>query len=403
VLEPAERTSWRVLFAAPFPPRLDGRHGGSRAIAQFLVRLAERHEVALAVLRAPDEPPVDESVKRACDVVAEVALPQVGASFNARAANRLRLRLALLRGMPTWAAERATGEFGERLERLGREWRPDIVQLEYRIMGQFLSALRGVTAKTVLVEHDPDLSAGASSRLLAPLEARAWRSLLRTAASRVDAVVVLTESDRSRVAELAGSTPVVRIPLGHDLPELSLDPRGTEPLSVVCIGSFVHPPNVDCALRLAYDIFPAVRKRVPGAMLRLVGSSAPSSVLALAGNGISVHADVPDVRPYLDAAAVFASPLRLGGGMRVKILEALTAGKAVVASPIALAGLTVRDGREVLVAESDEDFAGAIADLLDDPDRRAALAQRARRWAEENVSLDASVRSYETLYRSLLR
>ena len=87
-------------------------------------------------------------------------------------------------------------------------------------------------------------------------------------------------------------------------------------------------------------------------MLRLVGSSAPSRVLALAGDGISVHADVPDVRPYLDAAAVFASPIRLGGGMRVKILEALTAGKAVVASPIALAGLAVRDGDEVLAAET---------------------------------------------------
>ena len=189
-----------------------------------------------------------------------------------------------------------------------------------------------------------DFSAGASSRLLAPLEARAWRSLLRAAARRVDSVVVLTESDRSRIAELAGSTPVVRIPLGHELPELPLDPRGTEPLSVVCIGSFIHPPNVDCAVRLARDIFPTVRKRVPGAMLRLVGSSAPDGILALAGDGISVHADVPDVRPYLDAAAVVASPIRLGGGMRVKILEALTGGKAVVASPVALAGLAVRDG-----------------------------------------------------------
>lgn len=401
--EPAPPRTWRVLFAAPFPPRLDGRHGGSRAIAQLLVRLAERHEVALAVLRAQDEPPVDEAVRDACDLVAEVELPRLGRSLGARAANRLRLRRALLRGMPTWAAERTTGEFGTCLERLVRAWRPDIVQLEYRIMGQFLSALHGATAKTVLVEHDPYFSAGVSSRLLAPLEARAWQSIFRASARRVDSIVVLTESDRSRIAELAGSTPVVCIPLGHELPELPLDPLGTEPLSVVCIGSFVHPPNVDCAVRLARDIFPVVRKRVPGAMLRLVGSSAPDEILALAEDGISVHADVPDVRPYLDAAAVVASPIRLGGGMRVKILEALTGGKAVVASPVALSGLAVRDGDEVLVAETDEDFATAIAGLLAEPDRRAALAQRARLWAEEHVSLDASVRSYEILYESLLR
>jgi glycosyltransferase involved in cell wall biosynthesis len=125
-------------------------------------------------------------------------------------------------------------------------------------------------------------------------------------------------------------------------------------------------------------------------------------VLALSGDGISVHADVPDVQPYLDAAAVVASPIRLGGGMRVKILEAITSGKAVVASPVALEGLAVRDGREVVVAERDSDFVDAIARLLRDPDRRVALAQAARRWAEQHLDPDAGVRAYEELYESLM-
>jgi glycosyltransferase involved in cell wall biosynthesis len=390
-----------VLVSAPFPPRLDGRHGGSRAIAQLLVRLASRHSVALAVLRSPDEPPVDESLRKACELVVEFEIPPVGRSFRERLANRVRLRSALLRGMPTWAAQRTAVGFSESLQRLARDWQPDIVQLEYRIMGQFLPAFRGVSAKLVLVDCDP-IAEGASSRLLAPVERWAWRSLGRSVAQRVDALVVLTERDRARIAGLSGSTPVVCIPLGHDLPERPLDPRGTEPMSVVCVGSFMHPPNIDCAVRLARGIFPSVRERVPGATLRLVGSHAPDSVLALSGDGISVHADVPDVQPYLDAAAVVASPIRLGGGMRVKILEAITSGKAVVASPVALEGLAVRDGREVVVAERDSDFVDAIARLLRDPDRRVALAQAARRWAEQHLDPDAGVRAYEELYESLM-
>jgi glycosyltransferase involved in cell wall biosynthesis len=87
--------------------------------------------------------------------------------------------------------------------------------------------------------------------------------------------------------------------------------------------------------------------------------------------------------------------------MRVKMLEAITSGKAVVASPLALEGLPLRDGDEVLVAESDAEFIDAISYLLREPDRRVALARTARRWAEEHLDPDAWVHAYERLYESL--
>src|SRR5436190_17777995 len=90
-----ERTR-RVLVVAPFPPRGDGRHGGSRAIGQLLVRLASSYSVALLVLRARDEPGVDDLVRRSCDVVHEVEIPPVGTSIRDRLTNRLRLRTSLL-------------------------------------------------------------------------------------------------------------------------------------------------------------------------------------------------------------------------------------------------------------------------------------------------------------------
>ena len=187
------------------------------------------------------------------------------------------------------------------------------------------------------------------------------------------------------------------------MPELPLDPQGTEPLSVVFVGSFIHPPNVDCAVRLARDIFPRCASACPARRYAWSVRSARTRVLALSGNGSAVHADVPDVRPYLDAAAVVASPIRLGGGMRVKILEAITNGKAVVASPVALEGLAVRDGIEVMVAEPDGDFAERSSTCSATLDRRVALAQAARRWAEQHLDADLRVNAFERLYDSLTR
>jgi polysaccharide biosynthesis protein PslH len=141
-----------------------------------------------------------------------------------------------------------------------------------------------------------------------------------------------------------------------------------------------------------------LRSRHPKLVLRLVGDSPPRG---LARDGVEVIGRVPDVTPYLDAAAVVVAPLSWGGGMRVKVLEALGAGKAVVATALAIEGLDLIDGEHVVLAETDEDFAAAIDALLANADLRAALAKRARAWAAANVATERSARAYEALYDSL--
>jgi glycosyltransferase involved in cell wall biosynthesis len=392
----------RVLVATPFPPRLDGRHGGSRAIAQLLAALAAQHDVALVALRAAGEPGVDDVLRAACDVVDEVEIPPVGRSSRARLAHRIRLWAALLRGIPTWVTERSAPAFGERLETLIRDWKPDIVQLEYRIMGRYLPAQSRHRPPWLLVEVDPVSADSARRGLLGWLEGRAWESVGRTVFARADSLVVLTEHDHRTVARLSGSTPIARIPLGYALPAQPLDPTGRDPHGIVCIGSFVHPPNVDAALWLANEIFPAVEARVRGASLALIGSHAPRSGIAVEPAGVKLMVDVPDVRPYLDEAAVVAVPIRRGGGMRIKVMEALAAGKAIVATPLALEGLNVTDGKHVVVAETTAEFADALTGLLSDPTRRTAIAKAARAWAERNLDISREVLAYDRLYDSLL-
>jgi glycosyltransferase involved in cell wall biosynthesis len=187
-----------------------------------------------------------------------------------------------------------------------------------------------------------------------------------------------------------------------ELPERPLNPLGAPPLNLLFIGNFRHLPNVDAALRLTSTIFPRVQARVPGLILYIVGDHPTRQIRQMATSTVVVTGRVPDVTPHLDRAALVVVPLRLGGGMRVKMLEALAAGKAVVASPLAVEGLDVMDGKHVLLADSDRQFEDAIVQLLTQPERRTALAAHARNWACANLDWERSVAAYERLYENLI-
>ena len=233
------------------------------------------------------------------------------------------------------------------------------------------------------------------------LDLLAWQRFERGIIKQVQAVVVFTERDRRAVSQFGRPTPIVRIPLGIPLPESPLDPLGGSPPNLLFVGNFVHPPNVDAAVRLISAIFPRVQASLPEALLYIVGNQPTAGIRGTPAKNVIVTGRVPDVTPYLDQASLVVAPLRLGGGMRVKVLEALAAGKAVVASPLAVEGLDLTDGEQIILAESDQQFCDAIVKLLADPKRRASLAARARAWACENLGWEKSIEAYEALYASL--
>jgi polysaccharide biosynthesis protein PslH len=168
------------------------------------------------------------------------------------------------------------------------------------------------------------------------------------------------------------------------------------------VGGFAHHPNIDAALWLARSIFPRILERVPGARLEIVGHEPGPEIRALAAGAVSVHASVPDVTPYLDRAAVVVAPIRIGGSMRMKVVEALALGKALVATPRAAEGVEAIPGEEFLLAADDDELVDAIAGLLLDRDRRRALGERARSWAETNLGWDRGVEDFERLYAELV-
>ena len=392
----------RLLLVLPFAPRVGGRHGGSRVTGQLIDALADRHEVAVVHLAEPGDAPVDDGLRSRLALVERVDRPEGPVSAGTRA----RVKLGLLRGVPTWASEVATPGFAERLGELASSWRPDVVQVDYPVMGQYLPALGSCAAPRVLVEHDASLRdlrdfGGWLGGLVDALDARAWRRFEARVMRQVQAVVVFTERDRRALEALGTDTRVVRIPFGVPAPDTALSPEGADPPEVVFVGNFRHPANADAAIWLAEALFPPVRERVPDARLTIVGASPTPAVSALAGEAVSVTGPVDDVAPYLDRAAVVAAPIRLGGGMRVKVLEALAAGKAVVATPLAVEGLDVTSGDQLEVAADAAAFTAALERLLANGEERRALAGRAREWARGELGWNRVVARYEQLYSEL--
>jgi glycosyltransferase involved in cell wall biosynthesis len=398
----------RLQFVVPFGPRFDSKHGG-RVIAQLLDQLVDRHEVAVVYQRLPGSSPIDSDLSRRCAEIREVPL-SASAPFGSQWAHQKRVLRALLGGMPTPVSAIYSRRFAEIAREVALRFVPDLVQIEHDALGYCLPELAIPGLVRVLVCHDPGLNASRDlvavtrgrRRLAHQLDVRAWRRYWAHTLPEADVVVTFTRDDARSVVAAAPGTPVETIPLGINVPDQPSDPVGQEPPEVLFIGGYVHPPNADAALRLMTAIMPIVRRQCPELRLTLVGDRPTQGMIRAAGRYDEVTGAVPSVAPYVDRAALLVVPIRLGGGMRVKLLEGLAAGKAVVASPLAAAGLEVQDGRQVQLADTDEQFAREILYLLDHPDARRRLAGQARAWAVGNLDWERRVERYEALYARLL-
>ncbi len=209
--------------------------------------------------------------------------------------------------------------------------------------------------------------------------------------------VVVSERDRDELVRINPTLDITVIPNGVDTYQFRPRPVQRIP-ALLFVGNYEYAPNVDAALRLATEIFPAVQARIPQAHLWLVGNEPPPELTALASDHIRVTGRVPDVRPYLARASAFVSPLRLGAGIKNKVLEALAMGCPVVATPISLDGIAVEEGQNVLIADSTA-MIDAIVRVLQDDDLRATLSKQGRELIESRYSWDRVAQEYEHMYK----
>ena len=201
---------------------------------------------------------------------------------------------------------------------------------------------------------------------------------------RSDLVTAVSDDDARVLRGLAPHTTIEVHPSGADVAGIdAVDHRQNRRDRLILTGTLGYLPNVDAARYLGEEIVPRVRAQRPGVTAQLVGQVTDPVRAMIEADGVQVIGRVPDVVPYLAQADLFVAPLRVGGGTRLKILEAFAAGVPVVATSKAVEGLAVENDVHALIADDPEGFAAAILALLDDEDRRMRLALAARAYAEE--------------------
>jgi polysaccharide biosynthesis protein PslH len=266
----------------------------------------------------------------------------------------------------------------------------------------------------VLTEHEAHQAAavdwraapvaGKPAAVAAGLDRRRWDRFHARAWRRYDLLQVFTRGDAEVLgAQAPDLADRVRVnPFGLALPAAA-DPAAEEEQTLLFAGTFSHLPNRDAALWLGREIMPAIVARHPRARLRIVGAGPQPEVRALAGENVEVIADVPSMRPFIESASVVLAPVRTGGGMRMKVLQALAAGKATVTTPRGLEGYDVfPEAPPLRVAEEASAVATAVAGLLDDPDGRRQLGRQAREFAERRYSPPAWAERLEAVYREAI-
>ena len=174
--------------------------------------------------------------------------------------------------------------------------------------------------------------------------------------------------------------------------------------TVLFTGTMNYSPNTEAMLYFVDEIWPLIQERMPAALLQIVGHSPPPEIVKLARlPNVAVLGSVPDVRPYLAAAQVVVAPLRIGGGTRLKILEAMAMARAVVSTSLACEGLDVQHGRHLLVADTPLTFAESVCELLSNASRRAAMGKEGRQLVQESYDWQSLGLRMEDALRNVLQ
>jgi GT2 family glycosyltransferase/glycosyltransferase involved in cell wall biosynthesis len=386
----------RILVLSAYLPHL-GTHGGAGRVFQLLRRTATHHEITLVtfVENENDEAFLDQA-EEYCKRVEPV----------------LRRRFDPVSFFPYEPFEEFNCHaFRKRLEEVLLEEDFDLVHFEWTQMGLYADLIGNIPK--VMTEIEVNYAAhqtliGVESSLLRRI--RLYYNTLQTLyrevemCRRVDRVVCVTDVDRDYLKGYVRDEKLRVINTGVDTHFFDYDPEGSVPGMIVFVGAFRHAPNIDAVHFFVERIFPEILREEPDAKFYVVGSSPPSEIRQLDQHpNITVTGFVEDIRPYYRQAQVVVVPLRTGVGIRGKILEGWSAGRAMVATPLACLGLNSEHGEDILIADTVEDFAMWTVALLRNPEFCRHLGLKGRRKASAEYDWGIFGEQVAGLYNELVQ
>ncbi|MDR6676023.1 glycosyltransferase involved in cell wall biosynthesis [Pseudomonas psychrotolerans] len=394
----------RILWVLPYLP-WPASSGGKTRVYHLLRAMAQRgHRITLL---AQSKTPPDATARAALEPWLErlVILPRRPLRHPQTLAAILFSPCPLLAGVNGFSAV-ARKTFGELLE---ESW--DLVHIDHSYSCEpYLPLLDSRTQPWVLMEHNLESALGGATygrlpRALAGFvryDQWRYRRWERRVLGAADQVVAVTDDDARLLAEVTGRSVPVVVNAVDTARFASVKPDfGSQRL--LFVGNFEYAPNLDAVEWAVREIMPRLWQRCPQARLQICGHAMPEhwprtfSDLRLEWSGF-----VPDLRDVQAQAAVFLAPLRQGGGSKLKVIEALAAGLAVVSTRQGASGLAVHPGRELLLADDASGLAMALAELLAQPKKAAALGEAGRAYARARHDWQTAATQLETVYADVL-
>ncbi|MEO6458480.1 MAG: glycosyltransferase family 4 protein [Chloroflexia bacterium] len=399
----------------PDPPR----QGAAIRNLHILLYLARRHKVTLLTF-APDGPVEKSRLAEACEHV-EILPPPIRTTAQ-------RLKTLALSPLPDMAWRLHSDLMRERIRILTETTAFDAIHTEgiemapYALFARGILSKRRIKASITYDAHNAEylLQRRAFTTDFPHLQrlpkalyslAQWWRlrKFERDFCLASDHILAVSEADARALGRLSPSIPArtTLLPNGVDPTYWSREdsfsreevPTSGNP-TLVFDGTMDFRPNVDAVLWFAGNVWPLIKTERPGARFFIVGRNPSPQVLSLSETpGITVTGTVDDPRPWVASADVYVVPMRMGGGVRLKVLQAMSMGCAVVSTPMGADGIDVQHNKHLLLANSASDFAQATLTLLDDPAHCAALGTAARTLVSTRYAWDALLPTLDHLYK----
>lgn len=371
----------RLLLVYPFlpyPPDDGGRIGFFNPIKY----LSRQHEVAIICLSdgSDDEAGAGE-LKKFC------------AEVRTHRRSKPQDLYRILRGTVAWppgsAAKYWIPKAGHDIRAMAASWKPDLVEFHHLNTAAYTSFVGDVPK--ILREHNVEykvwerFSQNASSwaeGVYAKWAAPRVRRYEGKISAQFDRCVVVSEADAAHLKRVSPKARIEVIPSGVDTEYFRpLADCPEEPFSITVTGSYKWRPRQRSLLVLLTDVFPRLKAKLPGATLSIVGKGMPESIERIARDmpGVTVTGRVPDVRPYIAKSALLINYLETGGGIALKVLEAMAMKKPVLSTSLGCEGIAVTHGKEAYIADGPEEFASAAACLLQNSAIRDEIAENGHR------------------------
>lgn len=403
-----------ILFLTPqlpYPPE----QGTAIRNYNLLVQVARRHKVALLSFVEGEESPVNlGALRELCDPLITIPAP--------RRPSSARLRTLLASSDPDMAHRLDSPAFAQALRALLFEHTFDVVQIEgieLASYGFLAQQWRGVHAPAIVFD-DHNAEYVLQRRALetdrrhpkrwpaAIYSLLQWRRLAeyeRRVCRTASAVLAVSRTDALALGALAADIRPVVVPNGVDVERYrpyQPDVLSLQHPAVVFTGKMDFRPNVDAMLWFHRQVWPRVLAQMPEAHAYVVGKNPhPRLAPLMADATVTVTGHVPDIMPYFGGADVYVVPLRIGGGTRLKVLEAMSAGLPIVSTTLGIEGIDLVPGEHAVLADRPAEYADAVVALLHNPERARALGTAARRLAAEHYDWQQIAPRLEAVYNAL--